>query len=129
MNNTLCEPLMLEAVALSKRYANGTLAVDDLSFSARPGVLGLLGPNGSGKTTLMSSAGRAPTQCVTPMSSAGHSAIGGDRVSPRRRRAGRARDCGTIDIRSSHVRHGPGVHRGVLRERGHHHEGRQVLSR
>lgn len=45
---------MLEAVSLSKRYADGTLGVDDLSFSARAGLLGLLGPNGSGKTTLMS---------------------------------------------------------------------------
>jgi ABC-2 type transport system ATP-binding protein len=45
---------MLEAVGLSKRYANGTIAVENLSFTAGHGVFGLLGPNGSGKTTLMS---------------------------------------------------------------------------
>jgi ABC-2 type transport system ATP-binding protein len=38
---------------LSKAYG-GTLAVDDLSFDVRPGVVtGFLGPNGSGKSTTM----------------------------------------------------------------------------
>jgi ABC-2 type transport system ATP-binding protein len=45
---------MLKVEALSKRYANGTLAGENLSFSTVGGVLGFLGPNGSGKTTLMS---------------------------------------------------------------------------
>jgi ABC-2 type transport system ATP-binding protein len=44
---------LLEAAHLRKSY-NGTLAVDDLSFSLDAGeVLGLLGPNGAGKTTTM----------------------------------------------------------------------------
>ncbi len=45
---------MLEAAGLFKRYANGTVAVDGVSFTAGAGVFGLLGPNGSWKTTLMS---------------------------------------------------------------------------
>ncbi len=44
---------MIEAVGLTKRYGS-TLAVDDLSFTVRPGVVtGFLGPNGSGKSTTM----------------------------------------------------------------------------
>ena len=44
---------MIEARGLSKRYGD-KLAVDDLSFTVRPGrVTGFLGPNGSGKTTTM----------------------------------------------------------------------------
>ena len=44
---------MIEAKNLTKRYG-GTLAVDDLSFTVRPGlVTGFLGPNGSGKSTTM----------------------------------------------------------------------------
>ncbi|HET7035184.1 MAG TPA: ATP-binding cassette domain-containing protein [Thermomicrobiaceae bacterium] len=44
---------MIEVRQLSKRYG-GTLAVDDLSFRVRPGVVtGFLGPNGAGKSTTM----------------------------------------------------------------------------
>jgi ABC-2 type transport system ATP-binding protein len=44
---------MIEAQNLVKRYGS-TVAVDDLSFSIRPGmVTGFLGPNGGGKTTTM----------------------------------------------------------------------------
>jgi ABC-2 type transport system ATP-binding protein len=44
---------MIEAAHLTKRYGR-TLAVDDLSFALRPGlVTGFLGPNGAGKTTTM----------------------------------------------------------------------------
>ena len=44
---------MIEAHGLVKRYGS-TLAVSDLSFSIRPGmVTGFLGPNGAGKTTTM----------------------------------------------------------------------------
>jgi ABC-2 type transport system ATP-binding protein len=44
---------MIEARGLVKRYGS-TVAVNDLSFSIRPGmVTGFLGPNGAGKTTTM----------------------------------------------------------------------------
>ena len=44
---------MIEARGLSKRYGD-TLAVDDLSFTVRAGVVtGFLGPNGAGKSTTM----------------------------------------------------------------------------
>ncbi len=44
---------MIEAEGLTKRF-DARLAVDDLSFSARPGdVVALLGPNGAGKSTTM----------------------------------------------------------------------------
>jgi len=44
---------MIEARSLVKRYGS-TVAVNDLSFSIRPGmVTGFLGPNGAGKTTTM----------------------------------------------------------------------------
>ena len=44
---------MIEARGLTKRYG-GAVAVNDLSFTIRPGVVtGFLGPNGAGKTTTM----------------------------------------------------------------------------
>jgi ABC-2 type transport system ATP-binding protein len=44
---------MIEATDLTKRYGD-QVAVDDLSFTVRPGVVtGFLGPNGSGKSTTM----------------------------------------------------------------------------
>lgn len=44
---------MIEAMDLTKRYG-AKVAVDDLSFVVRPGVVtGFLGPNGSGKSTTM----------------------------------------------------------------------------
>jgi ABC-2 type transport system ATP-binding protein len=44
---------MIEARGLTKRYGS-TLAVDNLSFTVRPGkVTGILGPNGAGKTSTM----------------------------------------------------------------------------
>ena len=44
---------MIEARGLTKRYG-GTLAVDNLSFTVKPGkITGFLGPNGAGKTSTM----------------------------------------------------------------------------
>ncbi len=44
---------VLQALNLTKRYGS-TLAVDDLSFEVKPGIVtGFLGPNGAGKTTTM----------------------------------------------------------------------------
>ncbi len=44
---------MITAEGVTKRY-RGTTAVDDVSFTARPGrVTGFLGPNGAGKSTTM----------------------------------------------------------------------------
>ena len=44
---------MIEVRGLTKRYKS-TVAVDDLSFQVRPGVVtGFLGPNGAGKSTTM----------------------------------------------------------------------------
>ena len=44
----------IEIEALTKRYGEGTLAVDDLSFKVEAGrIVGFLGPNGAGKTTTL----------------------------------------------------------------------------
>jgi ABC-2 type transport system ATP-binding protein len=56
--------LMIEATHLTKRFGD-TVAVDDLSFTVRPGVVtGFLGPNGAGKSTTM----RAIAGLVRPTS-------------------------------------------------------------
>src|SRR3954454_3547623 len=44
---------MLEVKNLSHTYANGTVALDDVTLSVPRGMYGLLGPNGAGKSTLM----------------------------------------------------------------------------
>ena len=44
---------MLEIANLSHTYANGTVALEDVSLSIPKGMYGLLGPNGAGKSTLM----------------------------------------------------------------------------
>ena len=38
---------------LSKTYANGVVALDNISLTIPSGMFGLLGPNGAGKSTLM----------------------------------------------------------------------------
>jgi ABC-2 type transport system ATP-binding protein len=48
-------PPGLEIRGLSKRYDDGTVALEDLDLDVAPGTFfGLLGPNGAGKTTLIS---------------------------------------------------------------------------
>jgi len=45
---------LITTTGLTKRYGTGVLAVDSISFTARPGeVFGLLGENGAGKTTTL----------------------------------------------------------------------------
>ncbi len=43
----------LHVEGLSKRYPNGTQALDGVSLEIGQGIFGLLGPNGAGKSTLM----------------------------------------------------------------------------
>lgn len=43
----------IEIKNLTKRYKNGVVALDNISFNVGCGVFGLLGHNGAGKTTLM----------------------------------------------------------------------------
>ncbi len=45
--------MQLQIENLSKRYPNGTQALQDVSLSIPLGMFGLLGPNGAGKSTLM----------------------------------------------------------------------------
>lgn len=62
---------------LSKVYADGNRAVDDLSFTVERGqVVGLLGPNGSGKTTTL----RMVLGLITP--TAGETTVFGERARP-----------------------------------------------
>ena len=44
---------MLEISGLSKTYANGVKALDNVSLNVPKGMFGLLGPNGAGKSSLM----------------------------------------------------------------------------
>jgi ABC-2 type transport system ATP-binding protein len=44
---------MLKLDHLTKQFRGGVTAVDNVSLTLEPGVVGLLGPNGAGKTTLM----------------------------------------------------------------------------
>ena len=41
------------AVSGASKWFGDVVAVNDVSFEARPGITGLLGPNGAGKTTLL----------------------------------------------------------------------------
>nr|WP_308201529.1 alpha/beta fold hydrolase [Sphaerisporangium perillae] len=67
----------LRITGLTKRYRDGELAVDGLSFQVDKGrVLGLLGPNGAGKTTTM----RMMMGLIHP--DAGEIRIFGHRVTP-----------------------------------------------
>lgn len=45
--------MKLEILNLNKQYANGVLALKDVSLTIGKGMFGLLGPNGAGKSSLM----------------------------------------------------------------------------
>lgn len=45
--------MILKIQNLSKTYANGVKALNDVSLEIQPGMFGLLGPNGAGKSSLM----------------------------------------------------------------------------
>lgn len=52
MENTTTNNSMLAAINLSKKYEDGVLALDDVSFSVNKGeIFTILGANGAGKTT------------------------------------------------------------------------------
>ncbi len=52
MENTVTNNSMLAAVNLSKKYEDGVLALDNVSFSVNKGeIFTILGANGAGKTT------------------------------------------------------------------------------
>ena len=53
-NSQTDKGLVIETRALTKRYGEGIVAVDDLGLRVRRGeVYGFLGPNGAGKTTTL----------------------------------------------------------------------------
>jgi len=69
---------------LSKRFSNGVLAVDDLTFAVEQGqVCGMLGPNGAGKTTTL----RILLGLVRPTE--GSTSLFGRRVTPSARELAR----------------------------------------
>ena len=54
MSSASSAPAALGITGLTKRYGDGTLALDDLDLEVPDGsFFGLLGPNGAGKTTLI----------------------------------------------------------------------------
>ena len=63
---------MLSITGLSKRYNDGKLALENVSFDVKEGeILALLGPNGAGKTTLISAV------CGLVVPTAGQVTVGG----------------------------------------------------
>ena len=63
---------MLSITGLSKRYNDGQVALEDISFDVKEGeILALLGPNGAGKTTLISAV------CGLVVPTAGQVTVGG----------------------------------------------------
>jgi ABC-2 type transport system ATP-binding protein len=49
-----CDPVTLIATeSLTKRYANGVVALSEFSVQVQPGIVGLVGANGAGKSTLI----------------------------------------------------------------------------
>jgi ABC-2 type transport system ATP-binding protein len=44
---------LIATQSLTKRYANGVVALSDLTVQVEPGIIGLVGANGAGKSTLI----------------------------------------------------------------------------
>lgn len=47
------QKMQLEIQNLTQRYGKDKVALDNLSLTLKPGIIGLLGPNGAGKSSLM----------------------------------------------------------------------------
>jgi ABC-2 type transport system ATP-binding protein len=70
-------PPALEIDALTKRYDDGTLALDQLDLTIPDGAFfGLLGPNGAGKTTLINSVAGLVRVTSGSIRVFGHEALG-----------------------------------------------------
>ncbi|WP_326768444.1 ATP-binding cassette domain-containing protein [Streptomyces sp. NBC_01591] len=113
----------IEVSGLTKRYG-AVRAVDDLSFTVRPGVVtGFLGPNGAGKTTTM----RMILGLVTP--TAGTATIGGKRYAELSRPS--ATVGAVLDASAVHPGHTARDHLHIYRTMGGHPAGRvdELLTR
>lgn len=85
MSDSTASQNLLSVTSLTYRYGD-RLAVDDVSFTIRPGeVLGLLGPNGAGKTTTISCLSGLLSDYIGEMSFAGGSFQPAQRASDRLR--------------------------------------------
>src|SRR4029453_3274089 len=73
----IARPAALEIRGLTKRYDDGTLALDGLDLTIPDGaVFGLLGPNGAGKTTLINSVAGLVRVTSGSIRVFGHEALG-----------------------------------------------------
>jgi phosphonate transport system ATP-binding protein len=95
---------MLQIADLSKRYPNGTLALDQVSFDAYPGrVTAILGPNGSGKSTLVRCIVRLidPTSGSIALAGTDLTTLAGTALRTARRRMGVVFQNGSLVMRRS----------------------------
>ena len=82
----------LEIRALTKRYDDGTLALDDARpDDPRRAFFGLLGPNGAGKTTLINSVTGLVRVTGGSIRVFGHQALGDGSTRSRRARSSASR--------------------------------------